>query len=78
MYSKGDSGLESITFRLDDYNAKIKQIQDHILKISEYLNQKKNIEKWIKEENDMMLAGISFGFDIDKKFYFKVHNYAIH
>jgi hypothetical protein len=65
------------SIRLDDYNVKIKQIENHIKQLCEYLNQKKEIEKWIKEENDMMLGGITFGFDSDKKFYFGIHNYSI-
>lgn len=78
LYSKDDNGIDAITIRVDDYNAKIKQVESHIIQISDYLNQKKEVEKWIKNESDMMLAGITFGFDKDKKFYFGIHNYAIH
>ena len=78
LYSKDDKGTDAITIRLDDYNVKIKQVESHIITISDYLNQKKEVAKWIKEESDMMLAGITFGFDSDKKFYFGIHNYAIH
>ena len=78
LYSKSEDKCDSINIRLDDYNVKIKQIEEHLLKIGKYLDKKKDLEKWIKEENDMMLASISFGFDYDKKFYFSIHNYTIH
>lgn len=78
LYSTNNDGINSINIRLDDYNVKIKQIEEHLLKIGKYLDKKKDLEKWIKEENDMMLASISFGFDYDKKFYFSIHNYTIH
>ena len=74
IYAKGD--VDAVSFRFDDYNAKVQQISKYILLISEYLKRGKDIKEWLKDDGDSMLSALTFGFDFDKKFYITIHYYS--
>ena len=50
LYSTNNDGINSINIRLDDYNVKIKQIEEHLLNIGKYLDKKKDLENGLKRK----------------------------